>query len=92
MVDSSSQYDTVQHVKYIRDMVFQYTEHMLWCELGFMTGNNFEPETLDDVYCSHLYCMSWFYGGTYLFDTWETEYDDYLRQEVDDAVNCSGTE
>lgn len=68
-------------------MVDQYTEHMLWSELGFVPDTDFMPETVEDVYSSHLYCMSWFYCGSCPFDSFEAEYEDYLREQVEGAMN-----
>jgi len=35
--------------------------------------------------------MSWFYGGAYPFDSWEVEYEEYLRQQVEGAFNSQAT-
>jgi len=69
-------------------MVDHYTKHILWYELGFLSKNDFIPETVDEVYSNHLYCMSWFYEGIYPFHSWEVEYDDYLRELVYAVLNC----
>jgi len=87
-VSSSFEDDDFENVQYLRDMVCHYTEHMLLYGLGFMPAHDFLPETLNDVYSGQLYCMSWFYIGIYPFDSWELEYDDYLRGEVQNEFNC----
>jgi len=74
-------------VLYLCNMVQHYTEHMLWHKLGFVPENDFIPKTLDDVYAENLYCLSWFYSGVYPFDSWEADFDEYLRREVQATLN-----
>lgn len=91
VVSSSIEEDDLQHVQYLRDMVYQYTKHMLWYKEGFVPEQDFMLENVDDMYSNHLYCMSWFYGGTYPFDSWEVEYNDYLRGIVHSELNCDNS-
>lgn len=90
-VSSSFEDNDIDHVKYLRNMVGHYIKHMVWYELGFVPAHDFMPETVDDIYSNHLYCVSWFYVGVFPFDSWEVEYDDYLREQVQNALNCAGT-
>lgn len=89
VVSSSFEDEDFEHVQYLRGMVRQYSEYMRWYELGFVPTQYFLPESVEDVYADHMYSMSWFYGGFYTFDSWEEGYDDYLRQEVDNAQEAA---
>lgn len=48
-----------------------------------MQTHDFMPETVDDIYSNHLYCISWFYGGIFPFDSWEVSYDVTLTYCID---------
>jgi hypothetical protein len=55
---------------------------MYFVESGLLNEHDFLPETMEDVYNTNLYSMSWFYEGCYPFDTWEDNYDHWLYDQV----------
>lgn len=65
----------IQYEQYLEDLLFHYVEHMSWFDMGFVLTKDFMPETVDDLYHNNTYCMSWFYNGALLFDTFEIEYE-----------------
>jgi hypothetical protein len=64
--------------KYTGDLALRHKEYMEYYKLGLLTTQNFKPETVDDVYVSNLYAISWFYGGVYPFDSYEAAKDSYF--------------
>jgi len=85
-VCSLSESTLTLYEQYLADLVFHYVEHMDWYEMGFVGTEDFMPETVDDVYNSNLYCMSWFYGGALPFDAFELEYEEWLSEQVLEAL------
>jgi len=76
----------IQYEQYLEDLVFHYIEHMSWYDMGFVRTKDFMPENVDEVYNSNLYCMSWFYNGALLFDTFELQYENWLAEQVFQAM------
>jgi len=62
---------------------------MAWWVLGFVPLNNFMLEGLVDEYINNLYCLSWCYNGVILFENWEEEYEQWLCEQVFDAIDCT---
>jgi len=63
---------------YLQDLVFHYIEHMQWYEDSFVRTLDCMLEIIDNVYNNHLYCMSWFYEGACLFNSFESEFENSL--------------
>lgn len=76
----------LEEATYLEDLVFRYSEHMLYYEFGLMESKNFETNSIDDVYNQNMYCMSWFYNGCYPFDQWEANYENWLYEQVCSAM------
>lgn len=76
----------VPYEQYLEDLVLHYVEHMSWYELGFIDTEDFMPKTVDDVYNSNLYYMSWFYKGVLPSDTFELQYEEWLSEQVLEAL------
>lgn len=72
----------LQHVAYLEHFVILYIEHMYYYELGIVGGKDFLPTTMVDVYNENRYCMSWFYSDCNASDQWETDYDNWLYEQV----------
>lgn len=85
--DSAERFD-LEYDQYLEDLVFQSAEHMLWYDMGFVGSKDFTHETVDDVYNNNLYCMSWFYNGALLFDTFEIEYENWLAEQLYNVMLC----
>jgi len=45
------------------------------------------PKGLVDEYNNNLYCLSWFYNGVILFVNWKEEYEQWLCEQVFDAMD-----
>jgi len=76
----------LQYEQYLEALVFQCAEHMSWYEMGFVRTKDFTPETVEDVYNNNVYCMSWFYSGALPFDTFELQYENWLAEQVFNAM------
>jgi hypothetical protein len=68
--------------QYIGDLSLRHKEHMQYFLLGLLSRENFMRETVDDVYMSNIYAMSWFYNGAYPFDSYEADKDSYLYEQA----------
>jgi hypothetical protein len=59
---------------------------------GLFTTGDFMPETVQDVYYSNVYALSWFYDDVYPFDSYKFQQDSFLFQlcfekMIEDAVD-----
>jgi len=72
--------------KYLEELALLHEEHLWNCNEGFISGKEFWPEAVEDVYNVNTYTMSCFYYGHYPFDLWEEEYDSYLYVQVCEAA------
>ena len=79
------EYD-VQNAAYLQRLALLYGELMYFYERGLLHTEDFMPETVDDVYNKNMYNLSWFYEGCYPFDTWEENYEQWLYDQVYNAM------
>lgn len=68
--------------KYLERLVNLHFEWLEWYADGFVQTMDFIPETVDEVYHSNMYCLSWFYEGAYPFENFDEEYENWLAEEV----------
>jgi hypothetical protein len=59
-----------------------YKQHMEYFSLGYLNNQNFMRETIEDVYSSNCYALSWLYDSVYPFDSYKAEKDSYLYNEA----------
>jgi hypothetical protein len=90
------EYDLAEE-QYSGHLALLHKEHMEYLTLGLLSTENFMPETVEDVYKSNLYAMSWFYGAVYPFDSYEAEkelhlYEEAVRKQLEDDANALFTE
>lgn len=77
----------VQYDLYLQDLVFHYVQYMQWYKEGSVQTLDFMLETIDDVYNNHLYYISWFYEGALPFDSFEIQYENWLAEQVMEALD-----
>jgi alpha-N-acetylglucosamine transferase len=68
--------------QYYKELAILHKEHMECFLLGIFTDETFLPDIVHDVYLKHMYAMSWFYDGIYSFDSYKSEKDSYLCDQV----------
>lgn len=79
------QYD-VEIDAYFQRLALLHVEHMYLYECGLVRTEDFIPETVEDVYNKNMYNLSWFYEGYYPFDQWEENYEQWLYDQVCNAM------
>jgi hypothetical protein len=84
-------YDATEE-QYTRQLALLHKEHMEYFFHGLFTTEDFMPKTVQDVYYSNVYALSWFYDDVYPFDSYEFQKDSFLFQlcfekMIEDAVD-----
>lgn len=80
--DSIEQWE-VEFEEYLERMVYLHMDRQELYDLGLVGSMDFMPESIDDVYHAHLYCMSWFYEDVFPFENLEEDHDRLLAERLE---------